>query len=145
MAQTRYDCYSSAMPILGTPKIQSGRSDMKVQRRLLWDLTEYYNFFALMPIWMRLSYDRQRRTSERADRARSRGRISKLQTLIAEVDRNGQTTTRPRRTGDHGLSVDQLSNWYVPTRQGKRFWRVYGKRISRLLTRHFYSVGACRS
>ncbi|MEB2783289.1 isoleucine--tRNA ligase [Algoriphagus persicinus] len=95
----------------------------EVQRRFFGTLQNTYNFFALYANLDAFVYDKSRVVPvvERAEL--DQWIISKLQSLIAEVEdaMNNYDATRATRT-IMSFTVDQLSNWYVRLAR-KRFWR----------------------
>ena len=95
----------------------------EVQRRFFGTLQNTYNFFALYANIDNFVYDPAKKVpvNERAEL--DQWIISKLQTLIAEVEAamdNYDATKATRAVMN--FTVDQLSNWYVRLAR-KRFWR----------------------
>lgn len=95
----------------------------EVQRRFFGTLQNTYNFFALYANIDHFVYDPAKKVpvNERAEL--DQWIISKLQTLIAEVEAamdNYDATKATRAVMN--FTVDQLSNWYVRLAR-KRFWR----------------------
>jgi isoleucyl-tRNA synthetase len=95
----------------------------EVQRRFFGTLQNTYNFFALYANLDAFVYDKSKSVpvSERAEL--DQWIISKLQSLIAEVEEamdNYDATKATRAIMN--FTVDQLSNWYVRLAR-KRFWR----------------------
>ncbi|TVP50000.1 MAG: isoleucine--tRNA ligase [Mongoliibacter sp.] len=94
-----------------------------VQRRFFGTLQNTYNFFALYANLDDFAYDKSKSipVSERAEL--DQWIISKLQSLIAEVEgaMDNYDATKATRA-IMNFTVDQLSNWYVRLAR-KRFWR----------------------
>jgi isoleucyl-tRNA synthetase len=95
----------------------------EVQRRFFGTLQNTYNFFALYANLDYFAYDKSNAVpvNERAEL--DQWIISKLQSLIAEVEEamdNYDATKATRAIMN--FTVDQLSNWYVRLAR-KRFWR----------------------
>ncbi len=95
----------------------------EVQRRFFGTLQNTYNFFALYANLDAFVYDKSKAVpvSERAEL--DQWIISKLQSLIAEVEEamdNYDATKATRAI--MSFTIDQLSNWYVRLAR-KRFWR----------------------
>jgi isoleucyl-tRNA synthetase len=95
----------------------------EVQRRFFGTLQNSYNFFALYANLDSFVYDKAQSVpvSERAEL--DQWIVSKLQSLIAEVEEamDNYDATRATRA-IMNFTVDQLSNWYVRLAR-KRFWR----------------------
>lgn len=95
----------------------------EVQRRFFGTLQNTYNFFALYANLDAFVYDKSKiiPVEERAEL--DQWIVSKLQSLIAEVEEsmNNYDATRATRA-IMNYTVDQLSNWYVRLAR-KRFWR----------------------
>ena len=95
----------------------------EVQRRFFGTLQNTYNFFALYANLDAFVYDSARAVPVKERTELDQWIISKLQTLIAEVEAamdNYDATKATRAIMD--FTVDQLSNWYVRLAR-KRFWR----------------------
>ncbi|GAB3653248.1 isoleucine--tRNA ligase [Echinicola sediminis] len=95
----------------------------EVQRRFFGTLQNTYNFFALYANLDHFTYDASKMVpvSERPEL--DRWIISKLQTLINEVETSMDNYDATRATrAIMNFTVDQLSNWYVRLAR-KRFWR----------------------
>jgi isoleucyl-tRNA synthetase len=95
----------------------------EVQRRFFGTLQNTYNFFALYANLDAFTYDKAQsiQISERAEL--DQWIISKLQSLIAEVESSMDNYDATRATrAIMNFTVDQLSNWYVRLAR-KRFWR----------------------
>ncbi len=94
-----------------------------VQRRFFGTLQNTYNFFALYANLDDFAYDKAKSipVAERAEL--DQWIISKLQSLIAEVEgaMDNYDATKATRA-IMNFTVDQLSNWYVRLAR-KRFWR----------------------
>lgn len=94
-----------------------------VQRRFFGTLQNTYNFFALYANLDQFVYDSSKSVpvAERAEL--DQWIISKLQSLIAEVEgaMDNYDATKATRA-IMNFTVDQLSNWYVRLAR-KRFWR----------------------
>ncbi|WPR78016.1 isoleucine--tRNA ligase [Algoriphagus sp. NG3] len=95
----------------------------EVQRRFFGTLQNTYNFFALYANLDAFVYDKSKAVpvAERAEL--DQWIISKLQSLIAEVEEamdNYDATKATRAI--MSFTIDQLSNWYVRLAR-KRFWR----------------------
>jgi isoleucyl-tRNA synthetase len=95
----------------------------EVQRRFFGTLQNTYNFFALYANLDHFVYEKTKAipVNERAEL--DQWIISKLQTLISEVESamdNYDATKATRAIMN--FTVDQLSNWYVRLAR-KRFWR----------------------
>jgi len=95
----------------------------EVQRRFFGTLQNTYNFFALYANLDHFVYEKEKAVpvNERAEL--DQWIISKLQTLIIEVESamdNYDATKATRAIMN--FTVDQLSNWYVRLAR-KRFWR----------------------
>ncbi|QDH78534.1 isoleucine--tRNA ligase [Echinicola soli] len=95
----------------------------EVQRRFFGTLQNTYNFFALYANLDAFTYD-PAKTVAVSDRPElDRWIISKLQTLIKEVESAMDNYDGTRATrAIMNFTVDQLSNWYVRLAR-KRFWR----------------------
>ena len=95
----------------------------EVQRRFFGTLQNTYNFFALYANLDEFVYDNSKavKVNERAEL--DQWIISKLQSLIEEVEgaMDNYDATRATRA-IMSFTVDQLSNWYVRLAR-KRFWR----------------------
>lgn len=95
----------------------------EVQRRFFGTLQNTYNFFALYANLDAFTYDKAQsiQISERAEL--DQWIISKLQSLITEVESSMDNYDATRATrAIMNFTVDQLSNWYVRLAR-KRFWR----------------------
>ncbi|SIS51617.1 Isoleucyl-tRNA synthetase [Belliella pelovolcani] len=95
----------------------------EVQRRFFGTLQNTYNFFALYANLDAFTYDKAQsiQVSERAEL--DQWIISKLQSLIAEVESSMDNYDATKATrAIMNFTVDQLSNWYVRLAR-KRFWR----------------------
>jgi len=95
----------------------------EVQRRFFGTLQNTYNFFALYANLDAFVYDSGKAVPVKERTELDQWIISKLQTLIAEVEAamdNYDATKATRAIMD--FTVDQLSNWYVRLAR-KRFWR----------------------
>ncbi|WP_209331312.1 isoleucine--tRNA ligase [Lunatimonas salinarum] len=96
---------------------------VEVQRRFFGTLQNSYNFFALYANLDAFVYDPANVTpvGERAEL--DRWIISKLQSLLIEVERAlDDYDATPASRAIMNFTVDQLSNWYVRLAR-KRFWR----------------------
>ena len=95
----------------------------EVQRRFFGTLQNTYNFFALYANLDAFVYDKSQSLPVPQRAELDQWIISKLQTLIAEVEEamdNYDATKATRAIMN--FTVDQLSNWYVRLAR-KRFWR----------------------
>ncbi len=95
----------------------------EVQRRFFGTLQNTYNFFALYANLDAFVYDKSKSLPVPQRAELDQWIISKLQTLIAEVEEamdNYDATKATRAIMN--FTVDQLSNWYVRLAR-KRFWR----------------------
>jgi isoleucyl-tRNA synthetase len=95
----------------------------EVQRRFFGTLQNTYNFFALYANLDAFIYDATKAVPVKERAELDQWIISKLQTLITEVEAamdNYDATKATRAIMD--FTVDQLSNWYVRLAR-KRFWR----------------------
>lgn len=95
----------------------------EVQRRFFGTLQNTYNFFALYANLDAFVYDSAKAVPVKERTELDQWIISKLQTLISEVEGamdNYDATKATRAIMD--FTVDQLSNWYVRLAR-KRFWR----------------------
>ena len=95
----------------------------EVQRRFFGTLQNTYNFFALYANLDAFVYDSKKAVPVKDRAELDQWIISKLQTLIREVEvamDNYDATKATRAIMD--FTVDQLSNWYVRLAR-KRFWR----------------------
>jgi len=95
----------------------------EVQRRFFGTLQNTYNFFALYANLDAFVYDSTKAVPVKERTELDQWIVSKLQTLIAEVEAamdNYDATKATRAIMD--FTVDQLSNWYVRLAR-KRFWR----------------------
>ncbi len=95
----------------------------EVQRRFFGTLQNTYNFFALYANLDTFVYDSAKAVPVKERTELDQWIISKLQTLIADVEGamdNYDATKATRAIMD--FTVDQLSNWYVRLAR-KRFWR----------------------
>jgi len=95
----------------------------EVQRRFFGTLQNTYNFFALYANLDAFVYDSAKAVPVKERAELDQWIISKLQTLITEVEAamdNYDATKATRAIMD--FTVDQLSNWYVRLAR-KRFWR----------------------
>ncbi|WP_194976779.1 isoleucine--tRNA ligase [Aquiflexum lacus] len=95
----------------------------EVQRRFFGTLQNTYNFFALYANLDHFVYDKSKAVPVNQRAELDQWIISKLQTLIAEVESamdNYDATKATRAIMN--FTVDQLSNWYVRLAR-KRFWR----------------------
>jgi len=94
-----------------------------VQRRFFGTLQNTYNFFAIYANLDAFVYDSAKAVPVKERTELDQWIISKLQTLISEVEGamdNYDATKATRAIMD--FTVDQLSNWYVRLAR-KRFWR----------------------
>ncbi|HLW19517.1 MAG TPA: class I tRNA ligase family protein, partial [Cyclobacteriaceae bacterium] len=95
----------------------------EVQRRFFGTLQNTYNFFALYANLDAFVYEKQKTIPVDQRPELDRWIISKLQSLIAEVESSMDQYDATRATrAIMGFTVDQLSNWYVRLAR-KRFWR----------------------
>ena len=95
----------------------------EVQRRFFGTLQNTYNFFALYANLDEFVYDKSKMVPVAHRAELDQWIISKLQSLISEVESamdNYDATRATRAIMD--FTVDQLSNWYVRLAR-KRFWR----------------------
>lgn len=95
----------------------------EVQRRFFGTLQNTYNFFAIYANLDAFVYDSAKAVPVKERTELDQWIISKLQTLISEVEGamdNYDATKATRAIMD--FTVDQLSNWYVRLAR-KRFWR----------------------
>ncbi|RPA67497.1 isoleucine--tRNA ligase [Cyclobacteriaceae bacterium YHN15] len=95
----------------------------EVQRRFFGTLQNTYNFFALYANLDHFVYDKAKAIAVNERAELDQWIISKLQTLISEVETamdNYDATKATRAIMN--FTVDQLSNWYVRLAR-KRFWR----------------------
>jgi len=95
----------------------------EVQRRFFGTLQNTYNFFALYANLDHFVYDKSNAVPVHERAELDQWIISKLQTLISEVEAamdNYDATKATRAIMN--FTVDQLSNWYVRLAR-KRFWR----------------------
>lgn len=95
----------------------------EVQRRFFGTLQNTYNFFALYANLDDFAYQEENKVAVQKRPELDRWIISKLQSLISEVENsmNQYDATRATRA-IMSFTVDQLSNWYVRLAR-KRFWR----------------------
>lgn len=95
----------------------------EVQRRFFGTLQNTYNFFALYANLDAFVYDKTKAVPVAQRAELDQWIISKLQSLIAEVEEamDNYDATRATRA-IMNFTVDQLSNWYVRLAR-KRFWR----------------------
>ncbi|MEB2778773.1 isoleucine--tRNA ligase [Algoriphagus sp. C2-6-M1] len=95
----------------------------EVQRRFFGTLQNTYNFFALYANLDAFVYDKSKAVPVGERSELDQWIVSKLQSLIAEVEdsMNNYDATRATRA-IMNYTVDQLSNWYVRLAR-KRFWR----------------------
>ena len=95
----------------------------EVQRRFFGTLQNTYNFFALYANLDHFVYDKNKSIPVAQRAELDQWIISKLQSLIAEVESSmdNYDATKATRT-IMNFTVDQLSNWYVRLAR-KRFWR----------------------
>src|SRR5690554_4896820 len=95
----------------------------EVQRRFFGTLQNTYNFFALYANLDAFVYEKENTIPVDQRPELDRWIISKLQSLIAEVESSMDQYDATRATrAIMGFTVDQLSNWYVRLAR-KRFWR----------------------
>ena len=95
----------------------------EVQRRFFGTLQNTYNFFALYANLDAFVYDEYRKVQVQDRPELDRWIISKLQTLIAEVEEAMDQYDATKATrAIMNFTIDQLSNWYVRLAR-KRFWR----------------------
>jgi isoleucyl-tRNA synthetase len=95
----------------------------EVQRRFFGTLQNTYNFFALYANLDHFVYEKTKAVPVHERAELDQWIISKLQTLISEVESamdNYDATKATRAIMN--FTVDQLSNWYVRLAR-KRFWR----------------------
>jgi isoleucyl-tRNA synthetase len=95
----------------------------EVQRRFFGTLQNTYNFFALYANLDHFVYEKAKAIAVNERAELDQWIISKLQTLISEVETamdNYDATKATRAIMN--FTVDQLSNWYVRLAR-KRFWR----------------------
>jgi len=95
----------------------------EVQRRFFGTLQNTYNFFALYANLDAFSYEEKKSIPVEKRAELDQWIISKLQSLIQEVENamDNYDATRATRA-IMNFTVDQLSNWYVRLAR-KRFWR----------------------
>ncbi|WP_026956234.1 isoleucine--tRNA ligase [Algoriphagus vanfongensis] len=95
----------------------------EVQRRFFGTLQNTYNFFALYANLDAFVYDKSKAVPVAQRAELDQWIISKLQSLISEVEEamDNYDATRATRA-IMNFTVDQLSNWYVRLAR-KRFWR----------------------
>jgi isoleucyl-tRNA synthetase len=95
----------------------------EVQRRFFGTLQNTYNFFALYANLDAFAYQAEKAIPVKERAELDQWIISKLQSLIAEVEEamDGYDATKATRA-IMNFTVDQLSNWYVRLAR-KRFWR----------------------
>ncbi|TFV96014.1 isoleucine--tRNA ligase [Algoriphagus kandeliae] len=95
----------------------------EVQRRFFGTLQNTYNFFALYANLDAFIYDPSKAIVVKDRAELDQWIISKLQSLIAEVEEAMDQYDATRATrAIMNFTVDQLSNWYVRLAR-KRFWR----------------------
>ncbi|AWW30642.1 isoleucine--tRNA ligase [Echinicola strongylocentroti] len=95
----------------------------EVQRRFFGTLQNTYNFFALYANLDAFTYDPANTVAVSERPELDRWIISKLQSLIKEVENSMDNYDATRATrAIMNFTVDQLSNWYVRLAR-KRFWR----------------------
>ena len=95
----------------------------EVQRRFFGTLQNTYNFFALYANLDEFVYNEGNKVAVEDRPELDRWIISKLQTLIAEVEEAMDQYDATKATrAIMNFTVDQLSNWYVRLAR-KRFWR----------------------
>ncbi|MCS5490695.1 isoleucine--tRNA ligase [Algoriphagus limi] len=95
----------------------------EVQRRFFGTLQNTYNFFALYANLDAFIYDPSKAIAVKDRAELDQWIISKLQSLIAEVEEAMDQYDATRATrAIMNFTVDQLSNWYVRLAR-KRFWR----------------------
>ncbi|MCE2707788.1 MAG: isoleucine--tRNA ligase, partial [Algoriphagus sp.] len=95
----------------------------EVQRRFFGTLQNTYNFFALYANLDQFVYPPEGATPVETRPELDRWIISKLQSLIAEVEESMEDYDATKATRSIlNFTVDQLSNWYVRLAR-KRFWR----------------------
>lgn len=95
----------------------------EVQRRFFGTLQNTYNFFALYANLDAFTYDASKKVAIAKRPELDRWIISKLQSLIEEVETSMDNYDATRATrAIMNFTVDQLSNWYVRLAR-KRFWR----------------------
>jgi isoleucyl-tRNA synthetase len=95
----------------------------EVQRRFFGTLQNTYNFFALYANLDEFVYSEGNKVAVEDRPELDRWIISKLQTLIAEVEEAMDQYDATKATrAIMNFTVDQLSNWYVRLAR-KRFWR----------------------
>ena len=95
----------------------------EVQRRFFGTLQNTYNFFALYANLDAFVYDENGKVQVQDRPELDRWVISKLQTLIAEVEEAMDQYDATKATrAIMNFTIDQLSNWYVRLAR-KRFWR----------------------
>lgn len=95
----------------------------EVQRRFFGTLQNTYNFFALYANLDAFVYNEAQKVAVKDRPELDRWIISKLQTLIAEVEESMDQYDATKATrAIMNFTVDQLSNWYVRLAR-KRFWR----------------------
>lgn len=95
----------------------------EVQRRFFGTLQNTYNFFALYANLDEFVYNESNKVAVEDRPELDRWIISKLQTLIKEVEEAMDQYDATKATRSiMNFTVDQLSNWYVRLAR-KRFWR----------------------
>ncbi|GAB2625434.1 isoleucine--tRNA ligase [Belliella aquatica] len=95
----------------------------EVQRRFFGTLQNTYNFFALYANLDHFVYDKNKSIPVAQRAELDQWIISKLQSLIAEVENSMDNYDATKATrAIMNFTVDQLSNWYVRLAR-KRFWR----------------------
>src|SRR5690606_34848117 len=95
----------------------------EVQRRFFGTLQNTYNFFALYANLDAFVYNEAQKVAVKDRPELDRWIISKLQTLIVEVEESMDQYDATKATrAIMNFTVDQLSNWYVRLAR-KRFWR----------------------
>src|SRR5690606_13300096 len=95
----------------------------EVQRRFFGTLQNTYNFFALYANLDEFVYDGGKKVPVKERPELDRWIVSKLQTLVAEVEEAMDQYDATKATrAIMNFTVDQLSNWYVRLAR-KRFWR----------------------
>lgn len=95
----------------------------EVQRRFFGTLQNTYNFFALYANLDAFTYDPAKTVAVSERPELDRWIVSKLQSLIKEVESSMDNYDATRATrAIMNFTVDQLSNWYVRLAR-KRFWR----------------------
>lgn len=95
----------------------------EVQRRFFGTLQNTYNFFALYANLDAFVYSSSNSVAVKDRAELDQWIISKLQTLVAEVEEAMDSYDATKATrAIMSFTVDQLSNWYVRLAR-KRFWR----------------------